>query len=140
LKSAIREYQNKNIDPKKLGDKLEEYFKEEGYKTQRADHPLGTVVQAQKGGILRTLLAADRALTITIQGDPNNLTVRMGVGKWIQDLTVAAVEGILIAPLLFFVEIPESLWSFEIERQVWNYIESLVNLGDLKAQRFFTEL
>ncbi|WP_449463535.1 hypothetical protein PQ610_03575 [Tardisphaera miroshnichenkoae] len=133
MKSAIREYDNKNIDPKKLGEKIEEYFKEEGYKTQRVEHPLGVVVQAQRGGILRTILAADRALTITITGDPNKVTVRMGVGKWLQDLGVAALEGLFLTPLLFFIEIPESLWSFEIERQVWNYIESLINMGDLKA-------
>jgi len=133
MKSAIREYDGKNIDPKKLGQKLEEYFKEEGYKTQVGEHPLGIVVQAQKGGILRTLLAADRALTITITGDPSKVTVRMGVGKWLQDLGVAALEGFLLTPLLFFVDIPESLWSFEIERQVWNYIESLIGMGDLAA-------
>ncbi|MFP3220197.1 MAG: hypothetical protein RXR41_03510 [Candidatus Marsarchaeota archaeon] len=132
MKSAIREYEGKNIDIKKLGQKLEEYFKEEGYKTQLAEHPQGIVIQAQKGGILRTLLAADRALTITITGDPNKVVVRMGVAKWLQNLGVAAIEGLILTPLLFFVEVPESLWSFEIERQVWNYIESLLNLGDIK--------
>jgi hypothetical protein len=53
----------------------------------------------------------------------------MGVAKWLQDLGVAAIEAIILTPLLLFIEVPESLWVFETERELWKYLEEQINLG-----------
>ncbi len=129
MKSAIREYTGKNIDLNKLADRIEEFFREQKFNVQRGNHPKGIVIQAKKEGILRTIFAADQALTVVISGDPNNVTVRIGVADWLKDLTVAAIEGIILTPLLWFFEIPESLWVFEIENNLWKYIEEQLELG-----------
>jgi hypothetical protein len=129
MKSAIREYDGKNIDLNRLADKVQEFFDKQKFKVQRASHPKGIVIQAQKSGIIRTIFAADQAITVTITGDPDHVVVRMGVAKWLQDLGVAAIEAIILTPLLLFIEVPESLWVFETERELWKYLEEQINLG-----------
>ena len=129
MKQAIRQYTGKNADPEKVGQLIKQFFDNEKFKTQMGVHPKGIVIQAQKGGIFRTMLAMDRAFTVIVEGDANNLTVKLGVGKWLQDLGVAALEAIFLTELVIFVEVPEALWTFEIEHQLWHYIESQLELG-----------
>ncbi|MGC8608995.1 MAG: hypothetical protein ACP5UV_03885 [Thermoplasmata archaeon] len=129
MKYATREYQGKNVDPKKLSEAIENYFKEENFITQSAVHPNGYLIQVKKGGIFRTILGMDRAFTIIITGDASNLKVQVGITKWLQNLGVAAIESILLSPLVAFIEVPESLWSFELEHQLWQFVENQVNLG-----------
>ncbi|MDP8012238.1 MAG: hypothetical protein ACP5F1_03525 [Thermoplasmata archaeon] len=129
MKSAIREYDGKNLNLNRLADKVQEFFNKQKFKVQRASHPKGILIQAQKEGILRTIFAADQAITVIISGEPNHVVVRMGVAKWLQDLGIAAIESFIISPLLLFIEVPESLWIFEIERELWKYIEEQINSG-----------
>ena len=81
------------------------------------------------GGFFRTILAMNRAFTIVVEGEKNDFRVRIGVAEWLADLGMAAVESFFISPLLAFVEVPESLWSFEIEHQLWHFIENQMELG-----------
>ncbi len=129
MKQAVRQYTGKNADPEKVGQLIKDFFDKEKFKTQIGVHPKGVLIQAQKGGIFRSLLAMDRAFTVTVEGDADNLTVKIGVGKWIQDLGVAALEAIFLTELVVFVEVPEALWTFEIEHQLWHYLESQLELG-----------
>jgi ABC-type transport system involved in cytochrome c biogenesis permease subunit len=41
---------------------------------------------------------------------------------------MAALEGIALWPALFFVEIPISLWSYEIEGEFWGCVEQKFEL------------
>ncbi|MGC8563227.1 MAG: hypothetical protein ACP5NO_08605 [Thermoplasmata archaeon] len=129
MKNAVREYKDKHIDMEKLAGKIEEFFKNEKFKVQSATHLKGTIIQAQKTGLFRTIIAADQSLTVTITGTPDDLTIRIGVAAWLKDLGIAAVEGLLVTPLLLFIEVPESLWVFEVEHNLWKYIEEQINLG-----------
>jgi hypothetical protein len=69
---------------------------------------------------------ADRALTILISGDPNDFTVRIGIGKWLQHLGVAAVETLLLSDLFLVVDVAESAWNLEIEDKLVKQIESFI--------------
>ena len=110
-----------------LQGKIEEYLKGEGFKVQSSTpSPHGTVIQAQKGGFLSAVIAADRAFTILIDGEPNNLTVRVGIGKWLEHLGVTAVEVLLISELFLLVDVPEMLWNLEVENKILKQIDSLV--------------
>ena len=129
MKEIIREFQGKNVDPKKVADITSQFFTEEGFKVQSASHPKGIIVQATKGGFLRTLLAMDRAFTIVIEGDLSDFKIRLGVGKWLKDLGIAALEAFFLTPLAAFIEVPEALWSYEIEHQYWHFIENQIELG-----------
>ena len=129
MRQAIREYTEKNIEPEKLAEIIKVYFTEEGFVTQSAKSPSGSVVQARKGGFFRTILAMDRAFTVTIEGTSADFKVKVGVSKWLKDLGIAALEVLFVTPLVVFVEVPEALWSFELEHRLWHYIEDQIEPG-----------
>ena len=119
-------FQNKNRDLDQLSSQIEAQLKSDGYKTQSATPPLGRVIQAQKAGVLRDIILADRAFTIMITGDPNDFTVHLGIGKWIQGIAVAAVEVILLSWLFLAVDVPEALWTRHVEGEIASKITRIV--------------
>lgn len=120
-------FEGKGTDLNGLGERVEEYLKSEGFSVQTsAPSSQGTVLQARKGGFLRDVVDADRALSIMISGDPNDFTVRVGIGKWMQHLGVAAAETLLISDLFLLVDVAETAWNFEVEDKVVRQIETLV--------------
>jgi len=119
----------KNCNLQLLADSIEENFTTQGYKTQSGKTDQRWIVQARKEGMLRSLLAADRAFTVVVSGEPNKFQVSFGIGKWLQNLSVAVLETILLDFLVLFVEIPLSLWSYALENQFWTFVEKEVELG-----------
>jgi hypothetical protein len=123
----VRHYQGKNTDLTALKGKIEEYLKSEGFKTQSSQpSPHGLIVQGQKGGFLSSIIVADRALTILLDGEPNNFTVRVGIGKWLKHLGITGVEALLLSELFLLVDVPEMAWNFEIENNIVKKIDSFV--------------
>jgi hypothetical protein len=130
----VRQYEGKNTDLDALKAKTEQYLEGDGFKVQSSTpSPHGTVVQARKGGFLSAVIAADRAFTILIDGEPNNFTVRVGIGKWLEHLGVTAVEALLISELFLLVDVPETLWNLEIENKIVKQIDSLVEQSPIAA-------
>lgn len=119
-------FQNKNRDLDQLSQQIVQQLQAEGYKTQYATPPLGRVIQAQKAGIMRDIIAADRAFTIMVTGQPNDFTVHVGVGKFVQNLAVAAAETILLTELFLAVDIPEMLWTRHVEGGIVKEIAQIV--------------
>jgi hypothetical protein len=119
-------FQNKNRDLDQLASQIQAQLNADGYKTQYATPPLGRVIQAQKAGILRDIITADRAFTIMITGEPNEFTVHIGIGKWVQNLAVAAVEIVLISALFLAVDVPEMLWTVHVEGEIAQKITKMV--------------
>jgi di/tricarboxylate transporter len=78
---------------------------------------LGIVIQAKKAGILRDIITADRAFSILITGQTNDFSIHLGIGKWIQNLAVAAAEVILLSWLFLAVDVPEMLWTQHVEKR-----------------------
>src|SRR2546426_11811850 len=119
-------FQSKNWNLDELSNQIMQQLQADGYKTQLKSAPLGTIIQAQKAGILRDIIAADRAFTIMISGQPNDFTVHIGIGKWVQNIAVAAVEVLLISVLFLAVDVPEMLWTQHVERGIAEEITQLV--------------
>ena len=119
-------FQNKSKDLDQLAQQLVQQLQSEGYKTQSANPPMGRVIQAQKAGILRDIIAADRAFTIMITGQPNDFTVHIGIGKFVQNLAVAAAETILLTELFLVVDVPEMLWTRHVEGELVKEINQIV--------------
>lgn len=119
-------FQGKNRDLGALGQQFAQRLQGQGYKVQSSSSPSGTVVQATKAGILRDIITADRAFTILISGQPNDFTVRVGVGKLVQNLAVTAVEALLLTELFLVVDIPEMLWTVHVEKQVIQELEQII--------------
>ena len=123
----ILHFEGKGTDLTVLQGKIEGYLQSEGFTVQTsAPSPHGTVIQAKKGGFLSAVIAADRALTILISGDASDFTVRIGIGKWLEHLGVAAVETLLLSTLFLVVDVAEMAWNLEIENKLAKQIESFV--------------
>jgi hypothetical protein len=119
-------FQGKNKDLGPLGQQIAQTLRAQGYKVQSSTSSTGTVVQAAKAGILRDIITADRAFTILVSGQPNDFTVRVGIGKLVQNLAVTAVEALLLTELFLAVDVPEMLWTTHVEKQVIQQITQVI--------------
>jgi hypothetical protein len=120
-------FQGKGTDLGALQSHIEEYLKTDKFTVQTsAPSEQGVVIQAKKGGFLRGVVAADRAMTITIAGSPDDFTVRIGIGKWLEHLGVAAIETLLISELFLVVDVADSAWNIEIEDKLVKDMKSFV--------------
>ena len=126
MSEKILRFQNENKDPASLSQQIAQQLQSDGYKASMATAPLGTVIQAQKGGILKDLVAAERAFTIMVTGQSDDFSVHIGVGKFFQNLGVMAAEALLLAELFLAVDIPEMLWTEHVEKGLANEITQVV--------------
>jgi hypothetical protein len=126
VSEKILRFQNENKDPASLSQQIAQQLQSDGYKASMATAPLGTVIQAQKGGILKDLVGAERAFTIMVTGQPDDFSVHIGVGKFFQNLGVMAAEALLLAELFLAVDIPEMLWTEHVEKGLANEITQVV--------------
>lgn len=126
VSEKVVRFQNKNRDLDQLASQIQSQLNSEGYKTQYANPPLGRVIQAQKAGVLRDIVTADRAFTILITGQPNDFSVHIGIGKWVQNLAVAAAEVLLVSLLFIAVDVPEMLWTRHVEGEIVSDITRIV--------------
>ena len=126
VSEKVMHFVGKNKDLNQLSQQILQQLNAEGYKTQSKTAPLGIIMQAQKAGILRDIITADRAFTILISGQPNDFTIRVGIGKWVQNITVAAVETLLLSWLFLFVDVPEMVWTREVEKGIIKDITQIV--------------
>jgi hypothetical protein len=126
VSEKVMRFQGKNRDLTQLSQQIVQFMQSGGYKVQSTTAPLGFVIQAQKAGILRDIITADRCFTITISGQPNDFAVHIGIGKWIQNLAVAAAETILLTWLFLAVDVPEMLWTRHVEGDIAKKITEMV--------------
>ncbi len=120
-------FQDKNWNLDELSNQIMQQLQADGYKTQLRTVPMGTIIQAQKAGILRDIITADRAFTIMVSGQPNDFTVHVGIGKWVQNIAVAAVETLLISVLFLAVDVPEMLWTTHVEKEIIRKISDIAS-------------
>ncbi|OWP56772.1 MAG: hypothetical protein B2I17_04060 [Thermoplasmatales archaeon B_DKE] len=84
------------------------------------------VMQAQKPGILRDLVAADRALTFTFDATaPGQLQVTTGVGKVLKNLAITAIETLLLSEIFVVVDIPEILFTEHVEKELLTQLQAI---------------
>lgn len=119
-------FQGRNKDLNILPQEIVTQLEMDGYKVQSRDAPIGTVIQAQKAGVLRDVITAERVFTILISGESNDFTIHIGIGKFLQNLAVMAVEAILITTLFIAVDIPEMLWTVRVENEIIQKINRIV--------------
>jgi hypothetical protein len=123
----VEHFQGKGTDLSGLQSHIEEYLKNDGFKVQASpssEH--GTLLQAKKGGFLRATIDANHALTVLISGSSSDFTVRLGIGKWVENLAVAAVETLLLSELFLVVDVAENVWTIEIEDKLVKDIKKFV--------------
>jgi len=126
VSEKVLRFQGKNKDLNQLAQQVVQFLQNDGYKVQSSTAPLGQVIQAQKAGILRDIITADRAFTIMLSGQPNDFTVHIGIGKFKQNLAVAAVETLLLSTLFLAVDVPEMLWTRHVENELLKQITNII--------------
>jgi len=126
VSEKVLRFQGKNKDLNQLAQQIVQSLQNDGYKVQSSTAPLGQVIQAQKAGILRDIITADRAFTIMLSGQPNDFTVHIGIGKFKQNLAVAAVETLLLSTLFLAVDVPEMLWTRHVENELLKQITNII--------------
>ncbi|MDG6934265.1 MAG: hypothetical protein JRN68_06165 [Nitrososphaerota archaeon] len=126
VSEKVLHYTGKNRDLQQLAQQVASQLQSEGYQVQTGNPPLGIVIQAKKAGILRDIITADRAFTIMITGQPNDFSIHIGIGKWVQNLAVAAAEVLLLSVLFLAVDVPEMLWTTHVENQIVREINQIV--------------
>jgi len=119
-------FQGKNKDLAQLAQQITQSLQSDGYKVQSTTGPSGPVIQAQKAGILRDIITADRCFTIALTGQPNDFTVTIGIGKWVQNIAVAAAEVLHLSALFLAVDVPEMLWTVHVENAIAKKISAMV--------------
>ena len=120
-------FAGKGTDLAALQAHIVQYLEGDGFMVQ-ASGPgdQGVVLQARKGHVLSGLIDADRALTITIAGRPEDFTVRVGIGRWLDHLATAVIEGLILSELFLVVDLAETAWNVEIEDKLVKDIKSFV--------------
>jgi hypothetical protein len=126
VSEKIIRFQGKNINLKQLSEQIFQQLENEGYKMQSTTAPLGIIIQAQKAGIMRDIVTADRAFTILITGQPNDFSIHVGIGKWVKNLAIIATETILLTWLFLAIDIPEMLWTRHVENEIVQEITQIV--------------
>ena len=119
-------FQGKNKDLGALSQQISGYLQSDGYKVQSTTATSGPVIQAQKAGILRDIITAERCFTIAITGTSNDFTIKIGIGKWVQNIAVAAAEALLLSVLFLAVDVPEMLWTVHVENTIAKKITQIV--------------
>lgn len=132
VSEKVIRFQGKNKDLSQLSQQIVKQLEGEGYKTQATTAPLGQIIQAKKAGVLRDIITADRAFSILITGQPNDFSIHIGIGKWIQNLAVAAAEAILLSWLFLAVDVPEMLWTRHVEGEIAKEITQIVESQPMK--------
>lgn len=110
---------------KELATAFADFLKNSNWKVQSNIQDDKAIIQAQKPGILRDLIAADRALTFSFENINDEINVHVGVGKLLKNLAITAIEVILISEIFVVVDIPEILWTDHVEKDL------LVQLNNL---------
>lgn len=118
---------NKQVDINSLTQGFSQYLQNAGWKVQQSSDGQKAVVQAQKAGILRDIITADRALTFTFENAPEGLHVASGIGKWLKNIGIAAAEALLLSELFIIVDVPEMLWTEHVEKELIRELDQRIN-------------
>ena len=118
-------FRDGNVEPGKLAQQIQDYLESEGFHVHSSQpHHKGTVIQAKKGGLLSRAIDADRALTVMVSGTPGDISVRVGIGRWVEHIAIGTIEAVILPHLFIAVDIAEVAWNFEIENKLIKEIES----------------
>ena len=103
------------------------YLKNDNWRVQNNTQNGKAILQAQKAGILRDIIAADRALTFVFEKNDNNVNVHVGVAKLLQNLGVTAIETILLSEIFLVIDIPEIAWTDHVENGLLKQLEQIAH-------------
>jgi hypothetical protein len=126
MAEKVMRFRGKKENLSKLSQQILQRLESDGYTSQSTTAPAGIIIQTKKAGIMRDVIDADRAFTILIAGKPNDFAVHIGIGKFMQNLAVAATETLLLSGLFLTVDVPEMFWTKHVENGLAKEITDIV--------------
>ncbi len=129
MRFAQRDYVAIRRNKEALKDIVVNFFKEEGFRVTWAAHERVYIVQASKGGVFRPLLGNDRSFTVLIEGNEISPKIKIGIMRMLENPTETEIRKLVAHPSSEYEEIPESLWTYEMEHHLWHYLETEINLS-----------
>ncbi len=114
-------------DLNQLVNDFSAYLKNANWKVQNNTQNGKAILQAQKAGILRDIIAADRALTFVFEKNDDNINVHVGVAKFLQNLGITAIETILLSEIFLVIDIPEIAWTDHVENDLLKQLEQIAH-------------
>lgn len=129
MRFAQRDYVAIKRNKEALKDIVVSFFKEEGFRVKWSGHEKVYVVQASKGGVFRPLLGNDKSFTVLIEGNEISPKIKIGIMRMLEDPTENEIRKLVNHPSSEYEEIPESLWTYEMEHHLWHYLETEINLS-----------
>ena len=111
------DWQDKNVDIKKLSEKIHQFFYDDGFSEVRLEedsHGSWFQIQAKKTGALRTVISSRKSIHVIIKGDPNKFAVTVGTGEWGKNFAVSTLftGGIGLVGMGFNLKFTNKLWNF----------------------------
>ncbi len=117
----------KQIDINALTQAVSSHLQQQRWKVQQRVEGNRGVIQAQRGGILSDIVAAERALTMTFEQTPGGTRMTVGVGKLAQNLGVMALETLFLSPLFVPIDLSEIIWTDHVEKGIMVEVDNIVN-------------
>ena len=119
-----RFYPGVEADVPRLQAELRTIFDEDGaFEVQTMQVSSTAVLQARKTGTLRDLTGLSAALTIKVTPEQGGTRVEIGMQKWFDKATVAAVAFVVFPPLLALPALG-AYWQHKLTEDAWRIIES----------------
>ncbi len=108
---------DKNVDLKKLAEKIQEFFYDDGFSEVKIDEDPNNSwfeIQARKTGALRTVISSRKAIHIIIKGEPNKFSISVATGEWGKNFVVSGLftGGIGLIGMGFNLKFTNKLWNF----------------------------
>jgi len=110
------EWLNKNVDLKLLVQRIEKFFREDGFTDVRVEEDQSGQwweIKARKTDVVRTIVGSRKAIHVLVRGNPNKFEVIMDVGDWGKNVAAAALlsGGIGFIGVGLTAEFRHKLWE-----------------------------
>lgn len=122
-KCSITTYTNEDVDLPALVLKIESWFKGINHQTQVIKGDNKWLIQSRKNNVIRSLVGAARSFSVVIEGTMDAFTIQITTGKWVNNITTAAVIGFLSGGSLLPIYGATSLWVVKLKRDLERFIK-----------------
>lgn len=136
----IQHYAGKNVNLNAFVDSIEKWFKERKFATQSMHAEAKWLLQARKQGILRAVTASARDFSVLINGKPDDFTVEIRTGKWINNITALIVICMLSLGLYIPFGIIITAWTKKIKEDLKAFIDLTIDFVDKASENELYEL
>lgn len=126
-KRSITTYTNKDVNLPNLVSKIESWLKGLKHQVQVIEGDNKWLIQSKKNNVVRSLLGAARSFSVIVEGTSNAFTIQTTTGKWVNNITMAAIAGFFSGGSLLPIYGATGLWVVKIKNDLEEFIETTIS-------------